>query len=76
MKTVDELMREIFERPRDPRSDEYKAGVRAVLDWRINAIPVKCPFAALVQQDAFYAGCQEGHRRASDARFPYRSKLI
>ncbi len=76
MKTVDELMREAFERKpwRSPRSDEYKAGVRAVLEYRINGIRVECPYHSLVQSDAFYAGTSEGHRLATDAGIPHRGE--
>ncbi len=85
MKTVDELMQEAFERKpwRSPRSDEYKAGVQAVLEYRINGkgetlapgrIRVVCPYHSLVQSDAFYAGCQEGHHLANKAGIPHRNQ--
>ncbi len=76
MKTVDELMQEAFDRKpwRSPRSDEYKAGVRAVLEYRINGVRVECPYHSLVQSDAFYAGTSEGHRLANDAGVPFRDR--
>ncbi len=41
MKTVNELMREACERPRDSRSQEYKEGVRAMLEARVNSVPLR-----------------------------------
>ncbi len=77
MKTVDELMRETFEQPRDPCSLEYKEGVRAMLEARINNKPLRCPYkTGTVQADDFFAGCYEGARVANEAGYPYRSKLI
>jgi hypothetical protein len=77
MKTVDELMQEAFDTPRDPRSKEYKEGVRALLDWRVSGIRVKSPYQmGTVHADAFYSGCDEGHRIADRAGYPHRSKLI
>lgn len=77
MKTVDELMREEFDTPRDPRSKEYKEGVRAMLDWRVNGIRVKSPYSmGTVHADAFCSGCEEGHRIADRAGYPHRSRLI
>lgn len=77
MKTVDELMREAFDTPRDPRSKEYKEGVRALLDWRVNGSRVKSPYPmGTVQADAFYSGGEEGRRIADRAEYPHRSRLI
>lgn len=60
--TVDELMKQAFERPRDPRSDEYKAGCRALLDFRLNHVAIQWPYArGTAQSDAFFAGMDEGH---------------
>jgi len=61
--TVDYLMAEAFAPGRDPRSQEYKAGVRAVLAWRINGVPLPTPYAlGTVQADAYFSGQDEGHR--------------
>ncbi|MFZ5514671.1 MAG: hypothetical protein ACOZAH_09045 [Pseudomonadota bacterium] len=62
MSTVDELMEQAFERPRDPRSPEYKAGVRAALEYRQHGKGIQNPYpAASAASDAFYAGTTEGH---------------
>ena len=70
MKPVDELMHKAFGVPRDPRSLEYKEGVRAVLEWRVNAVKIKSPYPmGTAQADAFYSGCDEGHRIAHEANY-------
>ena len=62
-KTVDQLMAEAFGCPRDPRSDAYKAGVRAVLTFRIDRVRFKDPFPpGTAEGDAFQFGNQEGQR--------------
>ncbi|WP_216673338.1 hypothetical protein [Paraburkholderia solitsugae] len=62
MKNVDDLMKKAFSPGRDPRSAEYKAGVRALLELRINGVKLPRPYATgTVQADAFYAGVGEGH---------------
>jgi len=59
---VDRLYSAAFDIPRDPRSDEYKAGVRAVLKFRIDGTPISRPFKiGSAQDDAYYAGHAEGH---------------
>lgn len=72
MKTVDELMRIAFDPPRDPRSDEYKAGCRAAMDCRLNGRAIRIPYAiGTAQADAFFSGVDEGHaiyRREREAR--------
>ncbi len=74
MSRVDELMKKYFDDMpwRIPRSDEYKAGVRAVLEYRINGVRVICLYTAVVQEDAFAAGCREGHDRANQEGIPHR----
>ncbi len=63
MITVDGLMEKAFGGIRDPRSDEYKAGVRAALEFRVNAVKISLPYSvASAQADAFFAGTNEGHR--------------
>lgn len=58
---VDQLFKAAFDRPRDPCSPEYRAGVRAWLNLRANDMPYVCPFApGSASSDAFYAGVDEG----------------
>jgi hypothetical protein len=60
--TVDQLHTAAFDRPRDPRSAEYKAGVRAALEFRIEGAPIARPYpAGTAQDDAFDGGLAEGH---------------
>ncbi len=57
--------------PRDPRSPEYMAGVRAALDKRSGLLErISNPYkAGTAQSDAWFAGVREGHESwsASDA---------
>jgi len=63
MATVDELMTQAFSTPRDQRSPEYKAGVRAALDYRINGKRMSLPFRmGTAAADAYFSGTDEGHR--------------
>ncbi len=60
--TVDHLFVAAFNRPRDPRSAEYKAGVRAALEFRIDGLPIRRPHVTgTAQDDAFDGGLAEGH---------------
>ncbi len=60
--TVDQLFNAAFSKPRDPRSAEYRAGVRAALAFRIEGAHVSHPYnPATAQDDAFHAGMAEGH---------------
>lgn len=62
MHTVELLMTERF-RSGDPRSAEYKAGVRAVLELKIAGKPIERPYAmGTAQCDAFYAGHDDSLR--------------
>ncbi|WP_374351639.1 hypothetical protein [Chitinimonas sp.] len=62
MKTVEQLMQEAFDRPRDPRSVAYKAGVRRALAFRLDGRLVCDPYPpGSAESDAFHAGTQEGH---------------
>lgn len=56
------LFQQAFGVPRDPRSQQYKNGVRAALAFRIEGrrIP-KLYEAGTADDDAFHAGVQEGH---------------
>ncbi|MET3134977.1 hypothetical protein AAKU55_005280 [Oxalobacteraceae bacterium GrIS 1.11] len=59
--SVDALMKQAFDGPRDPRSAEYKAGVRAVLEMKIEGKAIQHAYApGTAQEDAFYAGHAEG----------------
>jgi hypothetical protein len=61
---AEKLFKEAFaeSRCRDPRSDEYKAGVRAALRFRLAGEPIPHPYrAGTAQDDAYYAGIGEGH---------------
>ncbi len=60
---------------RDPRSLPYREGVRASIENRLAKIDgeeppeIRCPYAkGTAEADAFYAGCSEGHWRATSAR--------
>jgi len=59
---VEHLMKLAFDRPREPRSDAYKNGVRAVLAFRANStFDISAPYAAgSAERDAFIAGMDEG----------------
>jgi hypothetical protein len=73
MTTVDRLMEIAFgsRTIRDSRSDEYKAGCRAALAYRIEGVHIRNPHPlGSAQFDAFCAGLDEGHRRWRDAKEP------
>ncbi|MDA8140718.1 MAG: hypothetical protein M0036_18890 [Desulfobacteraceae bacterium] len=58
-----ELYAKAFTGQRDPRSVEYKAGVRAALMFRLAGVAIPRPYTAgTAQADAFYSGIDEGHR--------------
>lgn len=60
--TVDQLFDAAFNVPRDLRSDEYRAGARAALAFRIDGVRIPHPYAAsTAQDDAYHAGIAEGH---------------
>lgn len=60
--TVDELMRRAFDVPRDPRSAEYKQGVRDTLIFRIEGDQMVLPYdIGTAQCDAYFAGREEGN---------------
>ena len=59
---VDEILAEVWARPRDPRSEAYKSGARAIVQCRLLGTPWQCPYpAAPAESDAWHAGAQEGH---------------
>jgi hypothetical protein len=67
MSTAGDLYAAAFAVPRDPRSPEYRAGVRYALAYRLGETPSRpCPYpAGTAQSDAYHSGCQEGHMIAS-----------
>lgn len=59
---VNQLFNAAFDKPRDPRSAEYKAGALAALEFRVMGLPVPCPHSpGTAQADAFFSGLDEGH---------------
>lgn len=63
MKTIEDLMREAFPTSGFPRSQEYREGVRALLERRIYGVnkTVYCSYkAGTASYDAFYAGVDGG----------------
>lgn len=59
---VDELMFEAFDKPRTPRSEAYKAGVRTILAMHIERKPVPMPYdVGTSDADAYFSGHAEGH---------------
>jgi DNA-directed RNA polymerase subunit RPC12/RpoP len=59
--TVETLMAAAFMPGRDPRSAEYKEGVRAVLTMRIDGRQMVVPYTlGTAQCGAYLAGCEEG----------------
>ena len=59
--TVDGLMAAAFDRPREPRSDAYKAGVRAKLSHAFDNVKTAIPYdLGTAEADAFFAGEDEG----------------
>jgi len=60
---VEHLMKLAFERPREPRSDAYKNGVRAILAFRADStlsMSVGAYAPGSAERDAFIAGMEEG----------------
>jgi hypothetical protein len=59
---VDELFTSASAQLRDPRSDEYKAGCRAALEFRIDGVRIIRPYLpGTAGDDAFDGGMAEGH---------------
>ena len=59
---AEKLFKNAFDKPRDPRSDEYKAGVRAALRFRFAGEKIPTPYeSGTAQSDAYYSGLDEGH---------------
>jgi hypothetical protein len=70
MSTAYEIFDAAFAKPRDPRSDEYRHGVIDILKYRLReqneAFGKKQYKLGTPQADAYFAGCDEGHRLASE----------
>jgi hypothetical protein len=69
MTTAKQIFDKAFSRPRDRRSDAYKAGVLAILEHRLRerGANVFCQYEeGTAEADAYFAGCDEGHRLARD----------
>jgi hypothetical protein len=62
-KTAQELFNEAFTCPRDKRSEEYRNGVLQALQFRLGEkMYIRGGYGlGTVQNDAFSAGCEEGH---------------
>lgn len=65
-----EIFDAAFAKPRDPRSDEYRHGVIDILKFRLGeaneAFGKKQYVLGTAQADAYFAGCDEGHRLARE----------
>lgn len=61
--TVQALFDKAFDAGRPPRSDAYKAGVRAKLSLVIDKRVLPCPYAqGTAEMDAFFAGTEEARQ--------------
>lgn len=72
MGKADAIFAAAFNMPRDPRSPEYKQGVLDALRFRLGeGSTVRCPYPPeSAQSDAYFAGVDEGHRRAREQTRP------
>jgi hypothetical protein len=69
MSTAKQLFDEAFAKPRDKRSSAYRAGVLAILEHRLreHGANTHCHFEeGTAEADAYFSGCDEGHRLASE----------
>lgn len=70
MSKAREIFDAAFAKPRDPRSDEYRHGVLDILRFRLGeaseAFLKKQYVLGTAQADAYFAGCDEGHRLARE----------
>ncbi|MBE0574784.1 MAG: hypothetical protein IH613_02710 [Desulfuromonadales bacterium] len=63
-----DIFNQAFSQIREPRSEEYRRGVLAALEFRCEAVPIPRLYrVGSVQFDAFISGVDEGHRRWRDA---------
>jgi hypothetical protein len=59
---VDTMLASAFHELRAPRSDEYRAGARAALQFRVDGTPISRPYpVGSAGDDAFDGGMVEGH---------------
>lgn len=59
---IDQLMDEVFFSGRTPRSPQYRAGVRAVLAFKLEKTPIDMPYrVGTPEADAYFAGQTEGY---------------
>ena len=59
---AEKLFSQAFDKPRDPRSCEYKAGVRAALRFRLAGEKIPHLYKpGTAQDDAYHAGISEGY---------------
>lgn len=59
---IEKLMSASFDKPRDPRSDAYKRGVRELLKHRAAGMKYSCPYKlGTAEADAFFSGSDEGN---------------
>jgi len=65
-----EIFDAAFAKPRDQRSDEYRHGVIDILKYRLgeaNKVFGKKQYVlGTARADAYFAGCDEGHRLARE----------
>jgi hypothetical protein len=67
MTIAEQLYNRAFDRPRDPRSNAYKDGVRSCLrmhteNWKLERLKSECPFImGTPDADAWWSGVREGH---------------
>lgn len=68
--TAKEIFDRAFHPRRDPRSEEYKAGVLAILVYRLgDGDRPRCPYQlGTCRADAWFAGADEGHRLVREAQ--------
>lgn len=58
---ANDIFRAAFAKPREPRSEAYKAGVRAAICSRLRARQARCPYKlGTAEADAWFAGTKEG----------------
>ena len=72
MSTAKQIFDAAFSKPRDPRSEAYKDGVLRTLGMRLREFDLapgdtpKQYVLGTAECDAYFAGCDEGHRLASE----------
>jgi hypothetical protein len=62
MSVAHDLYSKAFSVARDPRSQQYKAGLMAVLMYKAEGEPMDCPYPkGTALADAWLSGTAEGH---------------